>query len=361
MLITTEGGRVKWPVGDQLGTPRMVVDQSGDLAGTNQVIRHDYLPFGEEIGAGVGIRTTSNGYVGDGIRQRFTGKDRDWETGLDYFEARYYASKQGRFTSPDEFTGGPDELFDFADVASENPTLYGDIAEPQSLNKYQYCYNNPLSFVDLDGHKGWREWVKTGLEVASYIPGPIGAGASLVQAGIAVVQGDYKGAALAAMGAIPGGKMIAKVGAAVTTVAVAAVVIRKVAKSENVANAGNTVYRALRKGEDASKGLTARSPGSGNSPLSHVAGKEKSQWISTTKNLEIAEKKYGKDADVVAIDLSKVNTQVVDLSGGIPGGGRFSNYAKKDQEVLIKDRVPPEAIRVVKKRKPVASGDQATL
>ncbi len=123
LLVVNDGGRVKWPVGDHLGTPRMVVNQSGDLAGTNQVIRHDYLPFGEEIGAGVGIRTTSNGYAGDGIRQRFTGKDRDWETGLDYFEARYYASKQGRFTSPDEFTGGPDDLFDFADVASENPTL----------------------------------------------------------------------------------------------------------------------------------------------------------------------------------------------------------------------------------------------
>jgi RHS repeat-associated protein len=36
----------------------------------------------------------------------FTAKDRDAETGLDYFLARYYSSAQGRFTSPDEFKGG---------------------------------------------------------------------------------------------------------------------------------------------------------------------------------------------------------------------------------------------------------------
>ena len=45
------------------------------------------------------------------MRQKFTSKERDNETGLDYFLARYYSSTQGRFTSPDEFKGGPDELF----------------------------------------------------------------------------------------------------------------------------------------------------------------------------------------------------------------------------------------------------------
>jgi RHS repeat-associated protein len=81
-----------------------------------------------------------------------TRKERDNETGLDYFRARYYSSTQGRFTSPDEFTGGPDELYDFADYASENPTFYADLGNPQSLNKYQYSYNNPLRYVDPDGH-----------------------------------------------------------------------------------------------------------------------------------------------------------------------------------------------------------------
>jgi RHS repeat-associated protein len=85
-------------------------------------------------------------------RQQFTGKERDSETGLDYFLARYYSPIQGRFTSPDEFTGGPDELYDFAWLASDNPTFYADLTDPQSLNKYQYTYNNPLFYTDPDGH-----------------------------------------------------------------------------------------------------------------------------------------------------------------------------------------------------------------
>jgi RHS repeat-associated protein len=128
----------------------MVFDESGALA---NVKRHDYLPFGEELFASQGLRTATLGYsAGDGIRQQFTAKERDVETGLDYFLARYYSSTQARFTSPDEFAGGPDELYYFAEDASDNPTFYADLTKPQSLNKYQYSYNNPLRWVDPDGH-----------------------------------------------------------------------------------------------------------------------------------------------------------------------------------------------------------------
>jgi RHS repeat-associated protein len=142
-------GGIKWLVTDHLGSTRMVIDETGSLAG---IKRHDFLPFGEELFAGVGIRSASLGYGADSVRQKFTSKERDAETGLDYFLARYYSSTQGRFTSPDEFTGGPDELFIFADAASANPTFYADLTNPQSLNKYQYTYNNPLSYIDPDGH-----------------------------------------------------------------------------------------------------------------------------------------------------------------------------------------------------------------
>jgi RHS repeat-associated protein len=119
-----------WLVSDHLGTPRIIVDQTGSLAG---VRRHDYLPFGEELFAGTGGRTVAMGYTSDGVRQQFTLEERDNETGLDYFGARYYASMQGRFTSPDPFGGS------------------GLVSVPQSWNKYAYCLNRPFVFTDPSG------------------------------------------------------------------------------------------------------------------------------------------------------------------------------------------------------------------
>jgi RHS repeat-associated protein len=125
---------------DALGSPRVISDQNGEVKS-----RRDFLPFGEELYAGIGSRNAAQKYSAnnDTTRQKFTGYQRDVETKLDYAQSRYYSSLQGRFTSPDEFKGGPDELFDFEDDASNNPTFYADLGNPQSLNKYQYTYNNP--------------------------------------------------------------------------------------------------------------------------------------------------------------------------------------------------------------------------
>jgi RHS repeat-associated protein len=68
-----------------------------------------------------------------------TGKERDAESGLDYFGARYYASNMGRFMSPDW-------------SAKEEPVPYAKLDNPQSLNLYAYVENNPLGAVDADGH-----------------------------------------------------------------------------------------------------------------------------------------------------------------------------------------------------------------
>jgi RHS repeat-associated protein len=128
----------------------MIVDQTGALA---TLKRHDYLPFGEELLAPAGGRSTAKGYAsGDGVRQQFTGKERDPETSLDYLLARYYSSTQGRFTSPDEFKGGPQELWVLGSGDPEKQALvYAHVTNPQSLNKYQYTFNNPLRYVDPDG------------------------------------------------------------------------------------------------------------------------------------------------------------------------------------------------------------------
>ena len=72
-------------------------------------------------------------------RSRYTGKERDAESGLDYFGARYYASTVGRWLSPDW-------------SAKEDPVPYAKLDNPQSLNLYEYVGNNPLSKPDLDGH-----------------------------------------------------------------------------------------------------------------------------------------------------------------------------------------------------------------
>jgi Pretoxin HINT domain len=117
-----------------------------------------------------------------------------------------------------------------------------------------------------------------------------------------------------------------------------------------VHNECNIVFRGLKTGEDPSKGLFARAPGANTPIASHVAGKKASSWISTTKDVRTAIDKYNKDkAGIVAIDLSKVKSKTVDLSGGHPQlKGRQANYAKKDKEVLIEDFIPPEAIVIIK-------------
>jgi RHS repeat-associated protein len=123
------GNGTRYATSDHLGTPRVVTNSIAAV-----VSRHDYKPFGEEIAAGVAGRTTGMGYsVTDNVRQKFTSKERDNETGLDYFNARYYASAQGRFTSIDPL------------IAS------GRVGNPQSWNRYVYVLNNPVRLIDPNG------------------------------------------------------------------------------------------------------------------------------------------------------------------------------------------------------------------
>lgn len=81
----------------------------------------------------VGIRSESNGYSGDSVRQKFGAYERDSVTGLDFVQARYYSSVQGRFTSVDPL------------ISSGRPS------SPQSWNRYSYVGNHPLELTDPTG------------------------------------------------------------------------------------------------------------------------------------------------------------------------------------------------------------------
>ena len=144
--------KIYWLVTDQLGTPRTIVDVTGVVT-----TRHDYLPFGEELFAGTGNRLSTEGYgcpagqqgcTSDNVRQQFSQKERDAETGLDFFGTRYYGSQQGRFTSPDPFS--------FWALDDEQEPRY--LANPQRLNKYTYALNNPLRYIDPTGLVDMPVW-----------------------------------------------------------------------------------------------------------------------------------------------------------------------------------------------------------
>jgi RHS repeat-associated protein len=124
------GGGRKYVNVDHLGSTRVVTNAAGAVTEA-----YDYFPFGEEMGAGNGGRTTAMGYSpAGGEKLKFTGKERDAETGLDYFLARYYSGAQGRFTSVDPIWITKERMLD-----------------PQRLNLYGYGRNNPLRYIDPDG------------------------------------------------------------------------------------------------------------------------------------------------------------------------------------------------------------------
>jgi RHS repeat-associated protein len=109
---------------DHLGSTRLVADQNGNVMG-----RHDYAPFGQEIPAGVDGRTPVWG-AGDNVNQKFTGQERDADTNLDFFQARYMSAGLGRFMSADPYNAG------------------ADLTNPQSWNGHAYVLGNPLALVD---------------------------------------------------------------------------------------------------------------------------------------------------------------------------------------------------------------------
>jgi len=127
-LATYDAAGLHFNLSDALGTKRVQVNATGVVEQTCQS-----LPFGDAL--------SCTGAGADDNKLHFTAKERDTESGNDYFGARYLSSNVGRFLSPDP-SDGPD------------PVPFGDLGDPQSLNLYAYVGNNPLTIVDDDGHDG---------------------------------------------------------------------------------------------------------------------------------------------------------------------------------------------------------------
>jgi RHS repeat-associated protein len=117
---------VSYYFSDHLKTASVITDSAGNIKSES-----DFYPWGGELQF---VNNDSNHY-------KFTGKERDSETQLDYFGARYYSNGLGRFVTSDW-------------SATPVPVPYADLTDPQSLNQYSYVRNIPTVKVDADGHDG---------------------------------------------------------------------------------------------------------------------------------------------------------------------------------------------------------------
>ena len=95
----------------------------------NQIAHYEYTPYGS-----LAVNELANGQTSQPVNHYFTGKELD-STGLYFYGARYYDPEIGRFISAD--------------------TIVQEPFNPQTLNRYSYCGNNPINYVDPDGHWFW--------------------------------------------------------------------------------------------------------------------------------------------------------------------------------------------------------------
>ena len=147
-----ENGERNYYLQDELGSPLRIEDESGFTRET-----YGYGAFGEDL------------YGNQGVLQVFgyTGYQRDNVAGTYYAQAREYQAEVGRFVSEDfvgEVTG-----------------------HPYSINRYQYCAENPLAYIDLNG-----KFLITAILATAAIGAGVGAGINLISQGINIARGKQK-------------------------------------------------------------------------------------------------------------------------------------------------------------------------
>ena len=126
--VDRPSGTVHYYFSNHLGSHTMVTSATGSC---EQDV--DYFPYGGEI---------TDHCPNVAQHYKFTGKERDTESGLDNFGARYNASSLGRFMTPDPLQ-----------PSRSHPLLLQQfLADPQNWNKYAYGLNNPVKDTDQGGH-----------------------------------------------------------------------------------------------------------------------------------------------------------------------------------------------------------------
>src|SRR5205807_6641755 len=118
------GNAVFYYLSDHLKTAAVITDSAGNIKSES-----DFYPWGGEL------QFSNN----DSNHYKFTGKERDSESGLDYFGKRYYGNVLGRWTSPDPISFSKKHLL-----------------KPQRWNKYSYADNDPTGSVDPDGLEAYK-------------------------------------------------------------------------------------------------------------------------------------------------------------------------------------------------------------
>ncbi len=165
--------------GDHLGGLNVLTNSTGA-----EVQRLTYLPFGE---------TSTNVGSADFHDRRYTGQRLDPETGLYFYEARYYHPALGRFISPDAIVPGA--------------------GNPQNLNRYSYVNNNPINFTDPTGHFSFKRFFKGLLKALPAIVVGIGVGILTAGAGApAAIAGMLGGMSAGAVNTgVNGGNLLMNV------------------------------------------------------------------------------------------------------------------------------------------------------
>ena len=118
LIFSQDNEEKRYYISDHLGSTSVVLDEDNEIVEENE-----YYDFGN----------LKNHEGEENSKYKYTGKEFDEESGLYNYGARFYNPEVGRFITAD--------------------TIKGKIENPQTLNRYAYTLNNPMKYVDPDGHE----------------------------------------------------------------------------------------------------------------------------------------------------------------------------------------------------------------